>query len=72
MYSLAHILSILEQEAREGIILQPRNSSTLYGSVLNPPSIEREELRVYHFLLLLVFFFVLCSCPILFVGIYKV
>ena len=77
LYSLVQLVSIIYQETREGIILQtspPTNhSSTIpaYGSVLQPSGMERDELRVCHSLLIVVFFFVIFTCFLLFIDICK-
>jgi hypothetical protein len=79
-YSLLQLVSILEQESREGIIIQasasPNQTSTTpayaYGSVLQPSGMEREELRVYHSLLVVVFVIVIFTCFLLLIGICKV
>ena len=75
MYSLVQLVSILEQELQEGIILKsPHQTSptAAYGSVLQPPGMEREELRVYNYLLLVVFIIVIFTCFLLVIGICKV
>ena len=78
LYSLVQLVSIIYQEASEGIILQtsPTTNQTTtipsYGSVLQPSGMERDELRVYHSLLAVVFVIVIFTCFLLFIGIYKV
>ena len=75
VYSLVQILSILSQELQEGILLASPNQTSptpAYGSVLQPPGMEREELRVYNYLLLLVFIIVIFTCFLLVIGICKV
>jgi hypothetical protein len=77
MYSLAQLVSIIYQEANEGIVLQtsPTTNQTTtqaYGSVLQPFGMERDELRVYYSLLVAVFFIVIFTCSFLFIGICKV
>jgi hypothetical protein len=76
--SLVQLVSILYQESRDGIILQTspttNQTSTIssYGSVLQPSGMERDELRVYHSLVVVVFFFIIFTCFFLFIGICKV
>ena len=78
LYSLLQLVSILEQESREGIIIQapasPNQTSTTpsYGSVLQPSGMEREELRVYHSVLVVVFVIVIFTCFLLLIGMCKV
>ena len=69
---------VLHYEDGEGIILQPSHSpnqtspTTPHGSVLQPPGMERQQLVVYHSLLLLVFIVVFFTCFLLAIGIVKV
>ena len=75
VYSLVQLVYIVEQEAREGVILpdtiDTANHSS-YGSVLQPSGMERVELRVFHSLLFLVFSMVIISCFLLVIGVCKV
>ena len=63
VYGLIQIVSILEQEAGEGILLQSFQTHNItttnpaYGSVLQTSGSERERLRIYYFLQLLFLFF---------------
>ena len=74
VYSLVQLVCIVEEEAREGTLFltyQASNQSSS-GSVIHPAGIVREELRVFHSLLLIVFSMVLFSCLLLILGICKV
>ena len=71
LYSFVQLFPIIVQE---GIILQHQNQTSttpVYGSVLQPPGMEREELRVYHSLLVVVFTMVLLTCFLLVIGILR-
>ena len=81
VYSLVQLSSIVEQEMTAAVLLEKSYyniSSTflhpapLYGSVLQPNNMEREELRVFHLVLLVVFMAVFTTCILLTIGIYKV
>jgi len=80
VYSIFQLFSILNQEVTVGIlvdlssfnnismVIHPRPS---HGSVLQPPSIDEDELRVFHWILLMVSLTVFFSCILLVVGIIK-
>ena len=77
LYSLVQLVSIIYQEAMKGIILQtsPTTNQTsttpAYGSILQPSGMERDDLRIYHSVLVVVFFFVIFTCFLLFIDICK-
>ena len=48
------------------------NTSTVSGSVIQPLGMEREELRVFHWVLLVVFLVVFMAGILLIIGICKV
>ena len=78
---MVQLSSIVEQEMTAGVLMELSNNTSpttlfhpvpLYGSVLQPHGMEIEELRVFHWVLLVVFMAVFSTCILLTIGIYKV